>query len=550
MCVQTLTAPISNAFDTRCSSQPDYLLESPDIWESKNSQELSYKVSWKLRDPESCITGIGMSKATLNGFPSQSETILTNFTFERSKDSVIVSSQIQVSDKSLESLANKDIDRKGYDLIGGVEIEVELIRDEPKGKNIYLLKGDYSLKNLWSDWFAKLKGTYSDACSSLLANGQNEGKFSSLTGGNFIPSGKYSLKSDSDGKFVYQLVIPNSECIDWVYTGPVSVPSYGSLSENSKVSVWNSVYDSFSLRWIGDAYLHANYPFWAGTSSEFFQGIKSDSTFVKVFTSMCQAGGSYLKKCDFDKWTNIPTEQKFSRVGSDIVIDISIPRSSLEQNYREDSNLSFFHGSYSRYYSKGFVASGGWSTTCSTLGKTTTCRSYKSTGGTVTANTNVGFQSTLSVFENPVLAAVLAAEAKAKVDAELKAKQEILSQQKQSCLQHNVEVEKLYERFNQLKNLYPLIVKSYIKENNLDPNIFIYSSVQDCGLYERTLFTYTFEGIKAIWAQDLKRDEQKVVSLELSVKPTKKTTITCVKGKLTKKVTAVKPVCPKGYKKK
>lgn len=30
----------------------------------------------------------------------------------------------------------------------------------------------------------------------------------------------------------------------------------------------------------------------------------------------------------------------------------------------------------------------------------------------------------------------------------------------------------------------------------------------------------------------------------------KKTTITCVKGKLTKKVTALKPVCPKGYKKK
>jgi hypothetical protein len=30
----------------------------------------------------------------------------------------------------------------------------------------------------------------------------------------------------------------------------------------------------------------------------------------------------------------------------------------------------------------------------------------------------------------------------------------------------------------------------------------------------------------------------------------KKTTITCVKGKLTKKVIAVKPVCPKGYKKK
>jgi hypothetical protein len=30
----------------------------------------------------------------------------------------------------------------------------------------------------------------------------------------------------------------------------------------------------------------------------------------------------------------------------------------------------------------------------------------------------------------------------------------------------------------------------------------------------------------------------------------KKTTITCVKGKLTKKVTAVNPKCPGGYKKK
>ena len=30
----------------------------------------------------------------------------------------------------------------------------------------------------------------------------------------------------------------------------------------------------------------------------------------------------------------------------------------------------------------------------------------------------------------------------------------------------------------------------------------------------------------------------------------KKTTITCIKGKLTKKVAAVKPLCPAGYKKK
>ena len=556
ICAHTLTAPISNAFETRCSVSPDYLLESPDIWESKNSQDLSYKVYWKLRDPESCITGIGKSKATLERYPL-SELILSNFTFERSKDSVIVSSQIQVSQKSLESLANKDIDRKGRDLNGRLDVEVELIRDEPKGKNIYLLKGDYSLKNLWSDWFAKLKGTYSDACSNLLANGQNKGSFSIYTGGNFIRSGEYSLKSVTDARYLYQLVIPNATCIDLVYAGPVSKPSYGSFLDNEKIWPPNSYYDDFALdNYAYDPFLHANYPFWAGTSSEYFQEIKSDNSFVRVFASKCSLEELHL--CKFDKWTNLQTEQKFSRVGSDIVIDISISRSILDKIYLDEGYLSFFHGSYSRYFTEGAVLSGrGWSTSCTTLGNTTTCRSYSpSTGGTVAANTDVAFQSTLSVLLNPVLDA----ENKAKAAAELKVKQEVLAeqkrvfaQQKQECLQYNSEVEKLFERFNQLKDSYPSNFATYfkgIKRLDLqDPKAFITSKVdRDCGWFEQALVS--FNGTKLIWAQDLARDEERLVKLELAVKVDKKTTITCVKGKLTKKVTAVGPKCPTGYKKK
>jgi hypothetical protein len=54
-------------------------------------------------------------------------------------------------------------------------------------------------------------------------------------------------------------------------------------------------------------------------------------------------------------------------------------------------------------------------------------------------------------------------------------------------------------------------------------------------------------------AADLKvkqEAEAKVAADKAAAAASKKTTITCVKGKLTKKVTAVKPVCPKGYKKK
>ena len=42
----------------------------------------------------------------------------------------------------------------------------------------------------------------------------------------------------------------------------------------------------------------------------------------------------------------------------------------------------------------------------------------------------------------------------------------------------------------------------------------------------------------------------KVALLKLKTPTPKKTTITCIKGKTVKKVTAVKPVCPKDYKKK
>jgi hypothetical protein len=47
-----------------------------------------------------------------------------------------------------------------------------------------------------------------------------------------------------------------------------------------------------------------------------------------------------------------------------------------------------------------------------------------------------------------------------------------------------------------------------------------------------------------------KQDADAKAAANKAAAATKKTTITCVKGKLTKKVTAVKPVCPKGYKKK
>jgi hypothetical protein len=56
------------------------------------------------------------------------------------------------------------------------------------------------------------------------------------------------------------------------------------------------------------------------------------------------------------------------------------------------------------------------------------------------------------------------------------------------------------------------------------------------------------EKAEAKAAAELKAKQEAEAKAAVAVK--KKTTITCVKGEQIKKITAVKPVCPKGYKKK
>jgi hypothetical protein len=56
--------------------------------------------------------------------------------------------------------------------------------------------------------------------------------------------------------------------------------------------------------------------------------------------------------------------------------------------------------------------------------------------------------------------------------------------------------------------------------------------------------------VKARSEAEAKAEAARILAAAKAAAAKKKTTITCVKGKLIKKVTSVKPVCPKGYKKK
>ena len=57
-------------------------------------------------------------------------------------------------------------------------------------------------------------------------------------------------------------------------------------------------------------------------------------------------------------------------------------------------------------------------------------------------------------------------------------------------------------------------------------------------------------GISTTSKQNLKDDWTEISSATIPIIIQKKSTITCVKGKISKKITAIKPTCPSGYKKK
>jgi len=147
-------------------------------------------------------------------------------------------------------------------------------------------------------------------------------------------------------------------------------------------------------------------------------------------------------------------------------------------------------------------------------------------------------------------------EAEAKATAELKAKLEADAK----VIAQKVLAELL--RRDQAISVFPLlkgntefsasgIPISVTTSSNLA--IFSYNSTNSICEYRKNLIITKKSGRCVIafrqeGNEDFKPAEN--VVLEFNIVTASKTTITCVKGKLTKKVTAIKPVCPVGYKKK
>jgi hypothetical protein len=152
-------------------------------------------------------------------------------------------------------------------------------------------------------------------------------------------------------------------------------------------------------------------------------------------------------------------------------------------------------------------------------------------------------------------------EAEAKVLAESMAKQAAMaSQQSKFCDEHNTAVKDLTQRVEDLKTNYPDKFSEFFKRSFPGFSLVVasqkllYSREEpDCESFGRISVqndTNYFKFRKEMWDSQLTSDLIYLSSIETEMRKARNSTITCVKGKITKKVTAVKPVCPKGYKKK
>lgn len=140
--------------------------------------------------------------------------------------------------------------------------------------------------------------------------------------------------------------------------------------------------------------------------------------------------------------------------------------------------------------------------------------------------------------------AKIEAEAKAKADAEAKLAYEakLRDELGRKCLDFNGDVDLAKFNAKNAKTIYPssATLLQGIFDNAPD--------YLDCDYINLNTFDTELQNKRKI----LSAYEISVTSAIESarIKSTKKFTITCVKGKLTKKVTAVNPKCPAGYKKK
>jgi len=490
---------VSYANEFACQRTPDTFLKDP-IWTTSGEKNLKFVASWAFRDPENCIVGMyGPNEVfgdnrfryqTLSGdllkFP-------TTWKISRDGEMALVSAETEFSLPLLLSLSNKNLDGFGLDIpVVTQKFEIMTAIKVRKGNDYAssFISGSTGLAHLWGNWFSKNQGIHPENC---------EPENYVETG--FIPASKitYNLKIIEYGakpKVEISIDDPN-DCVYLVYTGPLALIK--KMNKNSSNSYGKTL---------------AEYPYWNGEAATYFDSIlKSENSIIQVAANLdvddkpCGGGDYSFNLCPKGSSVGIRAGSDYSsvhlvnavperllshtdsiiRVGNTIRITTSMDVSNLNPDSKD--NVVIYIGTYRWWTKDASYVSGGWRVSVS--GGTWTARYSK--GGSLPGGVFPSYYT--KAISIPVSDLLVSPQqrAEAKAAAELKAKQEA-----------------------EAKATAELKAK---------------------------------QEAEARAAAEWKAKQEAEAAAAKAATP-KKTAINCVKGKLIKRVTAVKPKCPSGYKKK
>lgn len=353
-----------------------------------------------------------------------------------------------------------------------------------------------------------------------------------------------------------------TNCIDLIYTGPLlEIPyKYNTIG----------IVETINNRTWPD--LLSKLPFWSGPSSVYFKEILGANNLVQVIAANDFSWVGYSGKTNSENFSVIEHKSSISRSTNRITISLDLSRSALQAT--KFKVLYVIYGTYYRQLRTAGSSTSGWQTYCSNSGKLITCKSYYNEYREWAADTYVEYKAeaeTLLISDllktDETRATEAAAELKKQQEEEQKRRSESerLARQVQECERHNVDVNELFHALIELKNKYPSKFREYWDnyENFYNQYKYTDESIPKVTFRSREEFDCTQYGLnmswttqdrfletKSLWSNIYQSDLRKLRDIEVRIQPKERTTIICVKGKITKKVTAVNPKCPSGYKKR
>jgi hypothetical protein len=502
-----------------CLQPPDTYGTEP-IWKTSASKDLKYVVSWAFRDPEKCIVGIADKKAyASNNFRFGSDEFPTTWTVTRDAEMVLVSAETEFPVQLLKALPrvdNETSQRNFYQTNKEFLVNADIKIKRGATHKEERIGGSYGLAQLWADWFSKNQGIYPTDCKPV-----------DLTSQKSDISVNWKILESGLRPKIEITVKEENNCIFLIHTGPLE-------------PLTNKV----NLRKYEKSIAQSQFSFDEGPGSQFFNSILSnpDKLIQIGIGEFALEVPEKLESYHFDELRSKivrPPSKILNHSDSVSVEDRSIKvRSDIDGSSIDPSvndYVTVYLGIYQWSFQSSDFISSGWNVTYS--GRSWTARYSK---GVSIPGGNYFKYSTraikIPVADLFVSAEVKAEAAAAKAAAELKAKQEA---------EAKAAAELKAKQEADAKVAVDLKIKQEAEAKAAADRTAQYEAYAKAAADLKAK-----REAEAKAAAELKAKQEADAQAAAKAAALKKTTITCVKGKLTKKVTAFKPVCPKGYKKK